>query len=69
MNDLWLHAEGCLRFWYTKWYDAYKQAHGRMAPPYWEGPPLPDKFNETHNEFTKANRLARRQKGEPWMYR
>jgi len=71
LDDVYQYAEGCIRFWIVMWYEAFKQAAGRLGPPLYDGPPIPGKFNETHDEWAKENRRIRRLNNPSggWMYR
>lgn len=59
MQEVFLYAEGATRWWFMRWYDTYKRAHGRFEQPHWSGPPVPG-HNATHDEFIMANRLNRK---------
>lgn len=59
MQEVYMYAESATRWWFARWYDTYKRAHGRLPEPHWMGPPVPG-HNETHDEFIMANRLSRK---------
>ena len=58
MYDLYTFADSATRYWFLRWYDTYKRAHGRLPHPYWIGPTVPGR-NATHDDFVIANRLER----------
>lgn len=58
MTDLYHYGKSCTRWWFMKWYDTFKKAHGSGLPaPLWEGPEMPRR-NETHDVWVQAYRTA-----------
>jgi hypothetical protein len=63
MEDMWLVAESCTRYYFVEWYYRLLVAAGaRLDPPYWDGPPVPI-WNATHDEFVRANKEDYRKRG------
>jgi hypothetical protein len=57
MHDMYHHAKSCTRYYYMKWYELFRKAHGRLPPPYWSGPEIPI-YNASHDELVEAHRKA-----------
>ena len=61
LYNLYTLAESQTRYWFLRWYETYKRAHGRLPAPFYAGPAVPG-HNETHDLFVMANRIALAQK-------
>jgi hypothetical protein len=50
LSAVYNRGKSCTRYYYMKWYDAYKSVMGPIGPPYYDGPPIPI-WNKTHDEL------------------
>ena len=62
LNSVYHRGKSCSRYYYMKWYDAYKRGMGGpLPPPLWEGPPIPI-WNETHDALVEKWKAEREQR-------
>jgi len=57
--NLYTYSESATRYWFLRWYETFKRAHGRYPAPLYEGPPVPGR-DAAHDEVIMANRRNRK---------
>lgn len=59
LNSVYHRGKSCSRYYYMKWYDAFKRGMGAtLPPPLWDGPPIPI-WNETHDTLVEQWKVER----------